>query len=290
MSKQASAIWAGAWDSIKSPMNVLKDLGKGDFSGAWKDLKHIPGNQERANSKTLNSFGIRGWVGDHPGETAAAIAGSILGGSALMGGGAAAGSGAAGASGSTAAPITAAVGTPVTQTGTAGATGTAGTAAASGTGSGIMGTMQNWAGYAQMGSSLLNASSSVKSGNQTASVYNQQAKQLRQQANNVDAAYQQQAREQTTQARQAESTSLANAAASGANANSVSAINNRADIAQQGELNNLMTLWNGTQQSNQMRNQASVLKAQAKSAKSSGGLGGLTSILQGGASLYSLYK
>jgi regulatory protein YycH of two-component signal transduction system YycFG len=58
--------------------------------------------------------------------------------------------------------------------------------------------MQNWAGYAQMGSSLLNASSSVKSGNQTASVYNQQAKQLRQQANNVDAAYQQQAREQTT--------------------------------------------------------------------------------------------
>ncbi|MDM4222706.1 hypothetical protein QTP17_28700 [Klebsiella pasteurii] len=155
-------------------MNVLKDLGKGDFSGAWKDLKHIPGNQERANSKTLNSFGIRGWVGDHPGETAAAIAGSILGGSALMGGGAAAGSGAAGASGSTAAPITAAVGTPVTQTGTAGA--------------------------------------------------------------------------------------------------------------------NLMTLWNGTQQSNQMRNQASVLKAQAKSAKSAGGLGGLTSILQGGASLYSLYK
>ncbi|STU22642.1 Uncharacterised protein [Klebsiella michiganensis] len=120
MSKQASAIWAGAWDSIKSPMNVLKDLGKGDFSGAWKDLKHIPGNQERANSKTLNSFGIRGWVGDHPGETAAAIAGSILGGSALMGGGAAAGSGAAGASGSTAAPITAAVGTPVTQTGTGG--------------------------------------------------------------------------------------------------------------------------------------------------------------------------
>jgi hypothetical protein len=37
-------------------MNVLKDLGKGDFGGAWKDLKHIPGNQERANSKTLNSF------------------------------------------------------------------------------------------------------------------------------------------------------------------------------------------------------------------------------------------
>lgn len=273
-------MWAGAWDSIKSPMNVLKDVGKGDFSGAWKDLKHIPGNQERANSKTLNSFGIRGWVGDHPGETAAAIVGSIFGGSALMGG----------ASGSTAAPISSAVGTPVTQAGTTGVAGTTGTTAASGTGSGIMGTMQNWAGYAQMGSSLLNASSSATSGNQTASVYNQQAKQLRQQANNVDAAYQQQAREQTTQARQAESTSLANAAASGASANSVSAINNRADIAQQGELNNLTTLWNGTQQSNQMRNQANVLKAQAKAAKSAGGLGRLTSILQGGASLYSMYK
>jgi hypothetical protein len=62
----------------------------------------------------------------------------------------------------------------------------------------------------------------------------------------------------------------------------VSAINNRADIAQQGELNNLMTFWNGTQQSNQMRNQASVLNAQAKSAKKAGGLGSLTSILGAG--------
>jgi hypothetical protein len=262
-------------------MNVLKDVGKGDFSEAWSDLKHMPGNQERANSKTLNSFGVRGWVGDHPGETAAAIVASIFGGSALLGGGAAGAT--AGTSASTAAPITAAVGTSTGQTVASGAT-------AGGTGSGIMGSMQNIAGYAQLGSSILNASSSASSGNQTASIYKQQADQLKRQAGDVDAAYQLQARDETNKARQAESSSLAAAAASGADANSVSATNNRADIAEQGELNNLITLWNGTQQSSQMRNQARVLKAQAKAAKSAGGLGGLSSILQGGASLYSIFK
>lgn len=95
------AITDGALDSIKSPLQVVKDVGKGDFSKAFKDLKHIPGNQERANKDILQSAGIRGWVGDHPGESAAAIVGSVFGGAALMGGGAAAagGAGAAGAGG-----------------------------------------------------------------------------------------------------------------------------------------------------------------------------------------------
>lgn len=99
------AITDGALDSIKSPLKVVKDVGKGDFSEAFKNLKHMPGNQERANKEILQSAGIRGWVGDHPGESAAAIVGSIFGGAALMGGGAAAagGAGAAGATGGSAA-------------------------------------------------------------------------------------------------------------------------------------------------------------------------------------------
>ena len=102
MGNLLKAMTDGALDSIKSPLKVVKDLGKGDFSGAFKNLKHMPGNQERANKDILQSAGIRGWVGDHPGESAAAIVGSIFGGAALMGGGAAA-AGAGGAAGGSAA-------------------------------------------------------------------------------------------------------------------------------------------------------------------------------------------
>lgn len=93
------AMFEGAWDSIKSPTKVLENTVKGDFSKAFSELKHMPGNQERANTDILNSFGIRGWVGDHPGETAAGVVASIFGGAAILGGGAAG----AGATGGTAA-------------------------------------------------------------------------------------------------------------------------------------------------------------------------------------------
>lgn len=91
------SMFDGAWDSIKSPSKVLENVAKGDFSEAFKDLKHMPGNQERANTDILNSFGIRGWVGDSPGEIAGGIAAAIFGGAALAGGSAAGvgGSGAA---------------------------------------------------------------------------------------------------------------------------------------------------------------------------------------------------
>ncbi|MGG7954781.1 hypothetical protein PGN61_20975 [Klebsiella aerogenes] len=75
----------GALDSVKSPLKVGKDLVHGHFHEAFADLKHMPGNQERANSKTLQSVGIRGWVGKHPGETVAAAAATIFGGWAAWG-------------------------------------------------------------------------------------------------------------------------------------------------------------------------------------------------------------
>lgn len=93
------AAFNGAADSIKSPLKVVKSLGKGNFSQAFKDLKHIPGNQERANSKTLRKAGIRGWAGKNPGAAVGAAFATFFGGAALMGGGAAAGGGAAGAGG-----------------------------------------------------------------------------------------------------------------------------------------------------------------------------------------------
>lgn len=100
MANLFSSIIAGAKDSITSPLAVVKDLGKGDFSGAFKNLKHIPGNQERANSDILRSVGIRGKVGENPIMIPAAIFGGIYGaGAAGLTGGAGAGAGASGFSG-----------------------------------------------------------------------------------------------------------------------------------------------------------------------------------------------
>lgn len=69
----------GMWDSVKSPYQALESAVKGDFSDAWEKVKAIPGNQERHNSEILNAAGVRGWVGDHPGETAAGIAATVIG-------------------------------------------------------------------------------------------------------------------------------------------------------------------------------------------------------------------
>lgn len=97
MANLFQSMWDGAADSIKSPLNVVKDLGKGDFSGALKNLKHMPGNQSRANSKILEGAGIRGWVGKHPGETAGAVAATIIAAPFVAAGTAGAGAGSAGA-------------------------------------------------------------------------------------------------------------------------------------------------------------------------------------------------
>lgn len=86
-----------AWDQ---PVGILKDVGKGDFKAAGKDFQHTFGDNERAESKLFKDAGIRGWVGDHPEETAGAVVASIFGGWAAAG---AYGAGAAGTAGAGAA-------------------------------------------------------------------------------------------------------------------------------------------------------------------------------------------
>ncbi|AJJ62741.1 hypothetical protein [Yersinia aldovae] len=276
MSNVIKSVWSGAADSILSPVKVVKSAVKGDFSQAWKDLKHIPGNQERANSKTLNSLGVRGWVGDHPGETAAGVVASLFGGSALMAGG-------SGASASSAAPISAALGTP--------ATGAGGGVASSGSG-GIMSSLfssGNFGNALNAGGSLLNAFGSVSSGNASSSMSRQEAAQLDSQATTTQAQSQIQAREDRKQARLAESRAQAIAAASGANANSTSFVNNISDMESQGELNALTSLWSGNQQANVMKSMANAKRMEASSAKKAGGIGALSSVLSAGKSLYSMF-
>lgn len=94
-----SAIFEGAKDSIDSPLKVARDLKHGDFKGAFTDLKHMPGNQERKNSDILASVGVRGKVGQNPIVIPAAIFGGIYGAAAMGAGGAGAAGGSAGAAG-----------------------------------------------------------------------------------------------------------------------------------------------------------------------------------------------
>lgn len=104
MANLLKAIGDGAIDSIKSPLKVVKHAVKGEGSEAWDALKSIPGNQERANSEIFNAAGIRGWVGDHPGESVAGAIGAVMGGTALagaMGGGMGGAAGGAANAGST---------------------------------------------------------------------------------------------------------------------------------------------------------------------------------------------
>lgn len=84
------------WDQ---PAGIVKNVAKGDFGGAFDDWKHTFGDNNDAEEKIFNSFGIRGWVGSHPTETAGAVVGSILGGMYAAG---AYGAGAAGSAGASA--------------------------------------------------------------------------------------------------------------------------------------------------------------------------------------------
>lgn len=126
-----------AWEQ---PFGIVKDISKGDFKGAFNDWRHTFGQNERGESKIANSLGIRGWVGDHPGETAGAIVGSIFGG-IYAAGAYGAGATATGAGASTAGTTTAASAGSAAGAGGATAlpTATNGAAGATGASSGI-----NW--------------------------------------------------------------------------------------------------------------------------------------------------
>lgn len=145
-----SAIIHGATDSIKSPLRVGKDLIHGDFHKAFADLKHMPGNQERANRDIFASVGLRGWVGKHPTESVGAAVATVLGGWAAWG---AYGAGAAGtATGAATGGSMAGAGSAMAYTPTAstvlGGTGSAGTGSALAYGGGISGSGAGWSSMA----------------------------------------------------------------------------------------------------------------------------------------------
>ncbi|QKJ88013.1 hypothetical protein PMPD1_3080 [Paramixta manurensis] len=116
-----------------------------------------------------------------------------------------------------------------------------------------------------------------------------QAAQVATQAKNTMAQSQIQAMEDRRQASLAQSRALAVSAASGASSTSASTVKNISDIAQQGELNALTSLWGGNEQARNMNLQSDLLNQQAKSVKKAAPLQMIGSVLQSGSSLYSRY-
>ncbi|EOV8144458.1 hypothetical protein J2X14_000527 [Pantoea alhagi] len=87
-------------DLVSHPVKISKDLVT-DPSKGWDELTDLYTHNEHKDQDLFQKgFGIKGWVGDHPQETAAAVVASIFGGWAAGGayaGGAAGGTGAASA-------------------------------------------------------------------------------------------------------------------------------------------------------------------------------------------------
>lgn len=125
------------WDQ---PIDIAKNVAKGDFKEAFGDFKSTFGDNNRELSDVFNSVGIRGKIGDNPQEAIGATLGTILGGWAAapaMGAGAA--GTAAGATGAGAAGAGSAIGAGTGAAGmsAAGAAGAGAGSAATGIGAGM---------------------------------------------------------------------------------------------------------------------------------------------------------
>lgn len=115
-------------DDAKRQAGLLTDLSTLKFNNAWNKLAGQYGENNRNTSDVLRSLGIRGWVGEHPQETAGAGLAAWYG-AGLLGAGGAGGVGgsAAGAGGGAAAG--GAGGASAVAPGFAGASGAAGSGA-----------------------------------------------------------------------------------------------------------------------------------------------------------------
>lgn len=108
-----------AGDLVSYPIKSAKDLVTNPSKGI-KDFEHLYTHNEHKDQDLFQKgFGIHGWVGDHPQESAAAVVATIFGGWAAWGAyGAGAAGGAAGTAGAGAAGTGTAAGSGTLATGT----------------------------------------------------------------------------------------------------------------------------------------------------------------------------
>lgn len=145
-----------AGDLVSYPVKVSKDLVTHPKKG-WNELTHLYSHNEHEDQRLFQQgFGIHGWVGKHPQETAAAVVATIFGGWAAWGAyGAGAAGGAMGAAGGGAGSGTIAAGTAIGQTVPATPAMISGTAGAAGSGSFATGAGATYAASATPSYSIL---------------------------------------------------------------------------------------------------------------------------------------
>ena len=137
--------------------------------------------------------------------------------------------------------------------------------------------------------SVIGAASQMKQGQQQKAMAESEAQQMESQAKNEFASSQIQAMEDRRQARLATSRAQAVGASSGADPNSASFVRNISNIEGAGELNALTSLWNGSEKSRQLNNQAAMTRTSGGQAAKAANIGAMSSLLQSGGSLYSKY-
>lgn len=133
MANLFSSIFKRAGDLVSYPVEASYKTITNPKEGLdmWKNL--YTHNTHEDQDLFQNGFGIRGWVGDHPQESAAAVVASIFGGWAAAGGAGGAGGTAAAGTGAASA-----VGSGASGLGAAGTTGVGATAAGTGAGTGAL--------------------------------------------------------------------------------------------------------------------------------------------------------
>lgn len=174
----------------------------------------------------------------------------------------------------------------------AAALGAAGSAAALGAGTAAAGmsTMGTIGTIASLAGTGLSALSSIQQGKALEASGKNAAEQARIVASNAAAVGQREAAVQRRASNYALSRSRALAAASGGGAADPSVVGNEQDLAEQGEMNVLTALFNGSSRSDQYLRQATVSEWEGKQSKRSGFVKAGTTIFDGmGTSLYRKY-
>lgn len=143
--------------------------------------------------------------------------------------------------------------------------------------------------FIMLAGTAVGAASQIQQGQQQKQMAAEEARQMQEQAKNEYATSQIQAMEDRRQSQLAQSRAQAVAAASGADATSNSFVRNISDMEGQGELNALTSLWGGSERMRQLNNQASMTKYSGQQSAKAANIGAVSSLIQGGSSLYQKY-
>lgn len=141
----------------------------------------------------------------------------------------------------------------------------------------------------QIASTVLSAAGQYRAGKTEEKRAKLESRQLEEQAKTEVAASQRAGFEQERQGRLKASRMLALAAASGGGASDPTIINMMANLAGETQYKKAVEMYEGEERGRQLRYEGQIRRFEGKEAKRAGKFGAFTTLLSGGASLYSKY-